>query len=113
MEIVESVFPTKNPGNVESSKKLNFLCVRFDSGCVFVPVFPTFFCFIGKNRSGAAKPCPQVIEPIGKGSCAIVMEIEEPRVSVRMVEKCPIIGHFVIIVIVCWRIENDGKFPFF
>ena len=30
-----------------------------------------------------------------------------------MVEKCSIIGHFVIIVIVCWWIENDGKFPFF
>jgi len=75
---VEFILPTENPSNVESSKELDNFCVGFDSWGVFVPIFPTFFCFIGKNGSRASEPCPPVVEPDGKSICAIVIEIKEP-----------------------------------
>jgi len=75
---LEAILPTKNPGNVESQEKLDFFCVWFNGWCVFVPVFPTFFCFIRKNRSRTPKPCPLVVEPDREDICAIVVEIKEP-----------------------------------
>jgi len=40
---VKSVFPTKDPSNVELSEKLNFVHVGFHSASTFDPEVPSFF----------------------------------------------------------------------
>ena len=101
--ILRPVFPTKNPGNVEGSKELNFFCIRLKGRDILFLVILTFFGLSGKNSCAAFKSFPPVIEPNWKGVWAIVVNIEEPGMGLKMVKERTIPCHSIIIVIKCLR----------